>query len=95
MEINIRKLRREAEDLQFVSRNESRLAHMYAIATATIADLDNGETDKAVRHARILLELVKAEEEYREIGTYRYPWPCAYTWRSVARKINRYIEALQ
>jgi hypothetical protein len=91
----IRKLRREAEALQFATRNDARLAHMYAIATATIADLDNGETDEAVRHARILVELVKAEEQYRKIGTYRDPWPCAYTWRAEAAQINRYIEALE
>lgn len=91
----LRKLRKEAEDLQFATRNESRLAHLYAIATVTIADLDNGETDEAVRNARILLELVKAEEQYRETGTYRDPWPYAYTWRAEAAKIKRYIGVLE
>lgn len=91
----LRKLRREAESLQFATRNDARLGRLYAIATATIADIDNGETDEAVRHARILVELIKAEEKYREIGTYRDPWPYAYTWRAEAAQINRYIEALQ
>lgn len=101
----LRKLRREAEDLQFVSRNYKRLARLHTIATMVLADVNVGEIDKAVRHARILLDIVKSEGHIREklqmrresdaYYVYLHPWPDWSTWRAVARKIERYIGVLE
>lgn len=101
----VKKLCKEAEDLRIASRNYKRLARLYAFATMVLADVNVGEIDKAVRHARILLDIVKSEGQIREklqmrresdaYYVYLHPWSDWSTWRAVARKIERYIGVLE